>query len=150
MNMKGILLNVVHRQVHKYINDKGVLLWLMSSVLATCEVLCLPTNLYSASKNKGIQIRWDRVVPWWNASVPHNETSNFRLLFITSGTSTFSLLRLPEKNHASFDVIFVRKCFSFVGSCFKEWTAALMTCITAYTVAVLPFLTFSKNHPPGN
>ena len=31
--------------------DKGVLLWLMSSVLATCEVLCLPTNLYSASRH---------------------------------------------------------------------------------------------------
>ena len=130
--------------------DKGVLLWLMSSVLARCEVLWLSANLYSASKNKGIQIRWDRIVPWWNASVPHNETSNFRLLFITSGISPFSLLRLSDKNRDSFDVIFVRKYFSFVWSCFKEWTAALMTCITAYTVAVLPFLTCSRNHPPGN
>ena len=37
--------------------DKGVLLWSMSSVLARCEVLWLATILYSASKNKGIQIR---------------------------------------------------------------------------------------------
>ena len=37
--------------------DRGVLLWLMSSVLASCEVLWLSTNLHSANKNKGIQIR---------------------------------------------------------------------------------------------